>query len=75
MDFQKPVPRGGLDLQELTFLVHELGHICHLLLCEAKYNAFNAYATPWDFMELPSQLVENFLLGENLGQAVLFNSG
>jgi Zn-dependent oligopeptidase len=60
-DFRSPVSGAFLFCQEVARVFHEFGHISHLLLCEAKYNAFKASATPWGFVELPSQLFENFL--------------
>jgi oligopeptidase A len=53
--------RGGfLDHWEVETEFHEFGHVCHILLCEVPYCVFESYATPWDFLELPSQLLENF---------------
>jgi oligopeptidase A len=45
---------------EVQTVFHEFGHVCHDLLCRAPFAAFSAYEIPWDFLELPSQLLENF---------------
>lgn len=43
----------------LTFL-HESGHALHELLSETKYGRFSGTATPIDFVETPSQVMENW---------------
>jgi oligopeptidase A len=59
-DFQVPICGSFLSHDEVVTLFHEFGHLCHALLCESRYAAFSAFETPWDFVELPSQLLENF---------------
>jgi oligopeptidase A len=50
-----------LNHDEAQMVFHEFGHVCHDLLCHAPFTTFSAYEAPWDFVELPSQLFENFL--------------
>lgn len=47
-----------LTLDETRTLFHEFGHALHKLFCKAKYNATSH--AEWDFVELPSQIMENW---------------
>jgi oligopeptidase A len=59
-NFQGPASSAFLNHDEVLTLFHEFGHTCHILLCKSRYCGFSAYDTPWDFVELPSQFLENF---------------
>jgi oligopeptidase A len=50
-----------LDHYEVTTLFHEFGHVCHLLLSESPFKATSSFSVPWDFVELPSQFLENWV--------------
>ncbi len=52
-------PLWTLDNVE-TFL-HELGHALHYVLNHTRYFARSAFEVPWDFVEVPSQLLERWL--------------
>lgn len=45
---------------ELTTLYHEMGHAVHGLLSDVTYRANAGTSVLWDFVELPSQLQENW---------------
>lgn len=54
-----------LTLGEVDTIFHELGHALHYMFTNCVYSAQAGYNTAWDFVETPSQLLENFLFEEN----------
>ena len=60
-------PRPGeapalLDLSEVRTLLHEFGHLLHHVLGgHTRWNAHSGVATEWDFVEAPSQLLEEWV--------------
>ncbi len=56
-----------LTHRDVETLFHEFGHALHLILGETKYANLSGFHTEWDFVELPSQLLENWTWeGESL---------
>ena len=51
-----------LTVDEVETLFHELGHGLHGLLSQCRYRPTSGTATPIDFVELPSQIMENWAL-------------
>ena len=45
---------------ELVTLFHEFGHILHMSLSRAELARFSGARTEWDFVEAPSQIMENW---------------
>lgn len=54
-----------LDLEEVKTVYHEMGHALHALCSKTKYRMMGGINVAWDFVELPSQLMENFLTNKN----------
>ena len=61
-NFTKPVgdTPSLLTFDEVTTLLHEFGHCLHSLLSEGRYESLTGTNVTRDFVELPSQLMENW---------------
>jgi len=51
-----------LNLDEVTTLFHEFGHGIHGMLSNCQYESLSGTSVPRDFVELPSQVNENWAL-------------
>lgn len=49
-----------LTFDEVTTLFHEFGHSLHGILSKCNYPSLNGTNVFWDFVELPSQMLENW---------------
>ncbi len=61
-NFTKPVGDNPalLTFDEATTLFHEFGHALHGLFSNVKYRSLAGTSVPRDFVELPSQIMENW---------------
>ena len=62
MNFTKPTADTPslLTFDEFTTFLHEFGHGLHGILAHGKYESINGTAVKRDFVELPSQIMENW---------------
>ena len=63
MNFTPPTPEQPslLTVDEVNTFLHEFGHALNGMLSEVKYSTLSGTHSPRDFVELPSQLNENWL--------------
>jgi thimet oligopeptidase len=55
------VPRGLLEHSDVVTLFHEFGHLVHHILANGqRFAALSGIATEWDFVEAPSQMLEEW---------------
>lgn len=63
-NFTKPTKTKPslLTLDEVLTLFHEFGHALHGMLTQCRYRDLSGTNVYWDFVELPSQIMENWVL-------------
>ena len=61
-NFTKPTASKPslLTFNEVTTLFHEFGHALHGMLANTRYPSLSGTSVYWDFVELPSQILENW---------------
>ncbi|WGH75247.1 M3 family metallopeptidase [Tenacibaculum tangerinum] len=61
-NFTKPTKTKPslLTFNEVTTLFHEFGHALHGMLANTTYKSLSGTSVSWDFVELPSQVLENW---------------
>ncbi|OYU83800.1 MAG: peptidase M3 [Flavobacterium sp. BFFFF2] len=67
-NFTPPTPTKPslLTFQEVTTLFHEFGHALHGMLANTTYPSLSGTSVYWDFVELPSQWMENWCYEEEV---------
>lgn len=62
-NFTKPTPTKPslLTHDEVATLFHEFGHALHGMLSDCTYRSISGTSVYWDFVELPSQIMENWV--------------
>jgi peptidyl-dipeptidase Dcp len=63
MNFSKPMgdTPSLLTFEEVSTLFHEFGHALHGMLSDCTYEMISGTSVPRDFVELPSQVMENWV--------------
>ncbi|MDQ2674384.1 MAG: Zn-dependent oligopeptidase, partial [Chloroflexota bacterium] len=56
----EPGEPGLMDHGEVQTFLHEFGHLMHSLLARQRWNGVSGVRTEWDFVEAPSQMLEEW---------------
>jgi peptidyl-dipeptidase Dcp len=79
MNFTRPTDSlpSLLTFEEVTTFLHEFGHAIHGMLSNVTYESLSGTSVYWDFVELPSQIMENWALEKEYldGFAVHYQTG
>ena len=64
MNFTKPTDEKPalLTFSEVNTFLHEFGHALHGMFADSTYQSLSGTNVYWDFVELPSQMMENFAI-------------
>ncbi len=64
MNFTKPTEGRPslLTFSEVTTFLHEFGHALHGIFSNTRFKSMSGTNVYWDFVELPSQIMENFAI-------------
>ncbi len=79
MNLTKPTPDKPalLTLGEVSTFLHEFGHGLHEMFSKCRFESLSGTNVFWDFVELPSQFMENYALEKDFLQsfAVHYRTG
>lgn len=74
-NYRKPLPGQPtlLNFDEVNTLMHEFGHCLHGIFSDVTYASQCSPNVLWDFVEMPSQIMENFTGEEEFLKAFAFH--
>ena len=74
-NFTKPTANKPslLSMDDVETLFHEFGHALHGLMSESHYKSLSGTNVPRDFVELPSQFMENYCYEPEVLQTYAFH--
>jgi len=79
MNFSRPTNTlpSLLTFDEITTFLHEFGHALHGIFADVTYEGLSGTSVYWDFVELPSQILENWALEKEYldGFAIHYKTG
>ena len=75
MNFTKPTDEKPalLTLSEVETFLHEFGHSLHGMFANTRFESLSGTNVWWDFVELPSQFMENFAVEREFLQTFAFH--
>ena len=75
MNFTKPTPEKPalLTLGEVETFLHEFGHALHGMFANTRFESLSGTNVWWDFVELPSQFMENYAVEKEFLQTFAFH--
>ena len=75
MNFTKPTDEKPalLTLGEVETFLHEFGHALHGIFANSRFESLSGTNVLWDFVELPSQIMENFAIEKDFLQTFAFH--
>jgi len=75
MNFTKPTPTKPalLSIDEVTTFLHEFGHALHGIFSRSHYVSLSGTSVYRDFVELPSQMMENFVVEKDFLRTFAFH--
>ncbi len=75
MNFSKPTPQKPalLTLGEVETFLHEFGHSLHGMFANTRFGALSGTNVWWDFVELPSQFMENYAIEKEFLRTFAFH--
>jgi thimet oligopeptidase len=69
------LPRGLMEHDDVVTLFHEFGHLVHHVLGgKQRWARFSGVATEWDFVEAPSQMLEEWAWDAEVLQRFAFDA-
>ena len=75
MNFTKPTPQKPalLTLGEVETFLHEFGHSLHGMFANTRFGSLSGTNVWWDFVELPSQFMENYATEKEFLRTFAYN--
>jgi len=75
MNFTKPTAEKPalLTLGEVETFLHEFGHSLHGMFANSRFESLSGTNVWWDFVELPSQFMENFAIEKEFLRTFAFH--